>query len=147
MTEISSDEQIYITQNVFSRSESRPNINVLDEIVFAEREIQQPDNELQPVLLLDREKNKRIIAFSHAELEKRIDDCIPEGTRHNTNWPVCTWKERAELRNLEGGRNNDLHGVVEQDILSLRKNSELSYSGMDSANFVRGFRAPQAREY
>ena len=99
----------------------------MEEILFGEREILQADNELQLVLLLDGEKTKRLIVVSDAELEKRNDDRTPEGTRHNINWAVRTWKEWAETRNLKGGSSNDLHGFVEQDILSLQNNSELNY--------------------
>ena len=123
MIKISSDEEIYITQNVFSCSELRPNIDILDKILFEEREIQQPDNELQLVSLLDGEKTKRIVVVSGAELETGNDDRIPEGTRHITNWAEKEW---AEIRNRDGGSSNDLHGFVEQDILSLQY-SELNY--------------------
>jgi hypothetical protein len=129
MSDTNSDEDMFITQNVFRQADSDNNIDLLHEILFGEERLQQADDELSTVPIANAKKSRRVILpVSDAELEKRCLDRIPEGTKHNTNWAVRAWREWAEIRNSEGTcSREDLYAFVQPQILDLQKNDEINY--------------------
>lgn len=124
----SDDDNMFITQNVFSQTKSDENVDVIHEFLFGEGELELPDEKQSPLPKVNKEKTKRVVVVSDGELEKRNVERIPKGTRHNTNWAVSVWKEWAEIRNGEATRReNDLFTFVEPDILNLHNNDEINY--------------------
>lgn len=88
MADVDSDEEIFITQNVFSQeSNTVQDLYLLNEIL-AGGEVAPIEKDHAVCLDRDTEKQPRIIVrVSDAEPEKN-EKRIPEATNYNTYWAV-----------------------------------------------------------
>ena len=128
MTDITSDEDLFITQSVFKHAEENINVDVIDQLLFGDAESQQLTVKESPVRKLNEDEVNRVVLVSDAELEKRNFERIPQGTRHNTKWAVGVWKEWAEIRNSKAVNcGDDLYRFVEPKIVNLRSDNEINY--------------------
>lgn len=124
--ESSDDEAIFITQNTFTQ-QSSPNFE-FDDFLFSSLDLFEPKTtEVESNQLQKQEQKRDIAVVSDADLNRRIEARIPEGTKCSTSWCVQTWKDWAEERSASStSSTSDKYNVVDLNILQLNK-EELNY--------------------
>ena len=147
MDGLSSDEELFFTQNSFSEERVEDNFSIdciLDCLVGCDEPVSQNSckEELQQVVTEKSIKDgrtdpsnypeavRKIVIVDDEELEKRKESRIPANTRINTSWAVRAWSEWALERNgmiAIRGETGITLPEVNPDILNITHNEELNY--------------------
>ena len=97
-----SDDEIFLTQNIFSQEPFSPELN-LEELVGDFREVSERDS-----VEVEKKENpgRNIVFVCDNEVVKRRKSRIPANTKVNTSWAVPCWEKWAVEHNVKVKKNS-----------------------------------------